>query len=108
MASLIRKRLFPIIGGGGGVFSHVHIDDAATATAIAVEHGEPGIYNIVDDDPAPVREWLPVLASARARPGQAASSRTTVSTRSTSARVVRKFVMQARSAKRPSTVAFDR
>jgi 2-alkyl-3-oxoalkanoate reductase len=64
MASLIRKRLFPIIGGGAGVFSHVHIDDAATATAIAVEHGDPGIYNIVDDDPAPVREWLPVLASA--------------------------------------------
>jgi nucleoside-diphosphate-sugar epimerase len=64
MATLVRKRRFPIIGDGGGVFSHVHIDDAATATAIAVDHGQPGIYNIVDDDPAPVREWLPVLASA--------------------------------------------
>jgi 2-alkyl-3-oxoalkanoate reductase len=63
MATLIRKRRFPIIGGGG-VFSHVHIEDAAAATAIAVDHGEPGVYNIVDDDPAPVREWLPVLASA--------------------------------------------
>ena len=64
MATLIRKRRFPIIGDGGGVFSHVHIEDAAAATAIAVDHGQPGIYNIVDDDPAPVREWLPVLAGA--------------------------------------------
>jgi nucleoside-diphosphate-sugar epimerase len=60
----IRKRLFPIVGDGGGVWSHVHIEDAATATTIAVERGQPGIYNIVDDEPAPVREWLPVLASA--------------------------------------------
>jgi len=64
MAVPIRKRLFPIIGGGGGVWSHVHVDDAAAATAIAVERGEPGVYNIADDEPAPVREWLPVLASA--------------------------------------------
>jgi 2-alkyl-3-oxoalkanoate reductase len=64
MAAPIRKRRFPIVGDGGGVFSYVHIDDAATATAIAVERGEPGIYNIVDDDPAPAREWLPALASA--------------------------------------------
>jgi 2-alkyl-3-oxoalkanoate reductase len=64
MAALIRKRRFPIIGDGGGVFSHIHIDDAASATAAAVERGAPGIYNIVDDEPAPVREWLPVLASA--------------------------------------------
>jgi nucleoside-diphosphate-sugar epimerase len=64
MAAPIRKRRFPIIGDGGGVFSHVHIEDAATATAIAVDHGQPGIYNVVDDEPAPVREWLPVLASA--------------------------------------------
>jgi nucleoside-diphosphate-sugar epimerase len=64
MSAPIRKRRFPIVGDGGGVWSHVHIDDAATATAIAVERGEPGIYNIVDDEPAPVREWLPVLASA--------------------------------------------
>jgi nucleoside-diphosphate-sugar epimerase len=64
MAAPIRKRRFPIVGDGGGVWSHVHIEDAAAATAIAVEHGQPGIYNVVDDDPAPVREWLPVLASA--------------------------------------------
>jgi 2-alkyl-3-oxoalkanoate reductase len=64
MAAPIRKRRFPIVGDGGGVWSLIHIDDAAEATAIAVERGEPGIYNIVDDDPAPVREWLPVLASA--------------------------------------------
>ncbi len=64
MAAPIRKRRFPIVGDGGGVWSHVHIEDAATATAIAVERGQPGIYNVVDDEPAPVREWLPALASA--------------------------------------------
>jgi nucleoside-diphosphate-sugar epimerase len=64
MAAPIRKRQFPIVGDGNGVFSHVHIDDAAAATAIAVERGRPGIYNVVDDEPAPVREWLPVLARA--------------------------------------------
>jgi nucleoside-diphosphate-sugar epimerase len=63
MAAPIRKRRFPIVGDGDGVWSYVHIEDAATATALAVERGEPGIYNIVDDEPAPVREWLPVLAS---------------------------------------------
>ena len=64
MAAPIRKRRFPIVGKGEGVFSYVHIDDAATATAIAVERGRPGIYNVVDDEPARVRDWLPVLASA--------------------------------------------
>jgi nucleoside-diphosphate-sugar epimerase len=64
MAALIRKRRFPIVGDGGGVWSHIHIEDAAAATAAAVERGQPGIYYIVDDEPAPVREWLPVLASA--------------------------------------------
>jgi nucleoside-diphosphate-sugar epimerase len=64
MAAPVRKRRFPIIGGGGGVWSQIHIDDAAAATVAAVDHGEPGIYNIVDDEPAPVREWLPALASA--------------------------------------------
>jgi 2-alkyl-3-oxoalkanoate reductase len=64
MAGPIRKRRFPIVGGGGGVWSFIHIEDAAAATAVAVERGQPGIYNVVDDDPAPVREWLPVLASA--------------------------------------------
>src|SRR6266540_2370525 len=64
MAAPIRKRRFPIVGDGGGVWSHVHIEDAAAATALAVERGQPGIYYIVDDEPTPVREWLPVLASA--------------------------------------------
>jgi len=64
MAAPVRKRRFPIVGDGGGVWSHVHIEDAAAATVAAVDHGQPGIYNIVDDEPAPVREWLPVLASA--------------------------------------------
>jgi nucleoside-diphosphate-sugar epimerase len=64
MAAPIGKRRFPIIGDGGGVFSHVHIDDAAAATAVAVERGAAGVYYVVDDEPAPVREWLPVLARA--------------------------------------------
>ena len=59
----VRKRQFPIVGDGGGVFSFVHLEDAASATVLALERGEPGIYNVVDDEPAPVREWLPVLAS---------------------------------------------
>jgi nucleoside-diphosphate-sugar epimerase len=64
IAGPIRKRRFPIVGGGGGVWSFVHIEDAAAATAIAVERGQPGIYNVVDDEPSAVREWLPVLAGA--------------------------------------------
>ena len=64
MAAPIRKRRFPIVGDGGAVISHVHIDDAAAATVAAVERGQPGISNVVDDEPAPVWEWLPVLASA--------------------------------------------
>jgi len=64
MAAPIRKRRFPLVGDGGGVWSFVHIEDAAATTAAAVEHGQPGVYNVVDDDPAPVGEWLPVLASA--------------------------------------------
>jgi nucleoside-diphosphate-sugar epimerase len=58
----VRKRQFPIVGSGGGVFSFIHLDDAAAATVLALERGEAGIYNVVDDEPAPVREWLPVLA----------------------------------------------
>jgi nucleoside-diphosphate-sugar epimerase len=64
MAAPIRKRRFPIVGGGGGISSFIHVEDAAAATAVAVERGQPGVYNVVDDEPAPVREWLPVLASA--------------------------------------------
>src|SRR5213592_4290762 len=60
----VRKRQFPIVGDGGGVSSFIHLDDAAAATALALEHDGPAIYNIIDDDPAPVREWLPVLAKA--------------------------------------------
>ncbi len=58
---MIRKRRFPLIGGGGGIWSFIHIADAAEATVAAVEHGSRGVYNIVDDDPAPVAEWLPAL-----------------------------------------------
>jgi nucleoside-diphosphate-sugar epimerase len=58
----VRKRQFPIVGEGGGVSSFIHLDDAAAATVLALEHGRPGIYHIVDDEPAAVREWLPVLA----------------------------------------------
>jgi 2-alkyl-3-oxoalkanoate reductase len=60
----VRKRQFPIVGDGGGISSFVHLDDAASATVLALEHEGPAIYNIVDDEPAPVREWLPVLAQA--------------------------------------------
>jgi len=60
----VRKRQFPIVGDGGGMISWIHLDDAAAATVLALEHDGPAIYNIVDDEPAPVREWLPVLAEA--------------------------------------------
>jgi len=59
---MVRKRKFPLVGNGGGVWSFIHIADAADATAAAVDHGTRGIYNVVDDDPAPVAEWLPALA----------------------------------------------
>ena len=64
MVEPVRRRQFPLIGDGGGVWSFVHIEDAATATAAAVERGRAGIYQIVDDEPAPVREWLPALTEA--------------------------------------------
>ena len=62
MLDVVRKRQMPVIGGGTGIWSFCEITDAAAATAAAVTRGAPGIYNIVDDDPAPVREWLPYLA----------------------------------------------
>jgi nucleoside-diphosphate-sugar epimerase len=62
LVDLIRKRRMPIVGDGGGVWSWIHLDDAASATVAAVERGSPGIYNIVDDEPAPVSVWLPDLA----------------------------------------------
>jgi len=58
----IRKRQFPVVGDGAGIWSFIHVDDAAAATAVAVERGERGVYNVVDDDPAPVRDWMPELA----------------------------------------------
>jgi nucleoside-diphosphate-sugar epimerase len=64
----IRRRKFPLVGDGGGVWSFVHIEDAAEATAAAVTRGRRGIYNIVDDDPAPVAEWLPAAAEAVGAP----------------------------------------
>jgi 2-alkyl-3-oxoalkanoate reductase len=64
MAGLIRKRRVPIVGGGGGVWSWVHITDAASATVAAIERGKPGIYHVADDEPAPARELLPALARA--------------------------------------------
>ena len=64
LVALVRKRRLPIIGDGGGVWSFVHVDDVATATLAAVERGAPGIYNVADDEPAPVAEWLPELARA--------------------------------------------
>ena len=64
MPELIRKRRFPLVGGGGGVWSFIHVADAAEATVAAVERGRRGLYNVVDDDPVPVAEWLPTLAQA--------------------------------------------
>jgi nucleoside-diphosphate-sugar epimerase len=61
---MVRKRRFPVVGDGAGVWSFVHLDDAAAATVAALDHGAPGVYNIVDDDPAPVAEWLPGMAAA--------------------------------------------
>jgi nucleoside-diphosphate-sugar epimerase len=60
----VRKRRFPIVGAGTGVWSFIHVHDAAEATVVAIERAAPGIYNIVDDEPAPVADWLPVLAAA--------------------------------------------
>ena len=59
----LRRRRFPVVGAGTGVWSFIHIDDAAAGTVAALERGAPGIYNIVDDDPAQVSEWLPALAA---------------------------------------------
>jgi nucleoside-diphosphate-sugar epimerase len=59
---MVRKRKFPLVGNAGGVWSFIHIADAAEATVAAIEQGSRGAYNVVDDDPAPVAEWLPALA----------------------------------------------
>jgi nucleoside-diphosphate-sugar epimerase len=66
---LVLKRLFPLVGGGTGYVSWVHVDDAASATVLAVEQKAKGVFNIVDDEPAPASEWLPYLAEcAGAKP----------------------------------------
>jgi nucleoside-diphosphate-sugar epimerase len=71
LVAAVRARKFPIVGDGGGVWSHLHLEDAAAATVLALEHDGPAIYNIVDDEPAPVRVWLPELARlVGARPPQ--------------------------------------
>ena len=64
LASAYRRRMSPIVGAGTGVFSFVHVEDAASATVAALERGAPGIYNVVDDDPAPAHEWMPAFAEA--------------------------------------------
>jgi nucleoside-diphosphate-sugar epimerase len=68
MLDELRRRRFPVVGAGTGVWSFVHIDDAASATVAAVERGAPGIYQVVDDEPAPVSAWLPALAAATGAP----------------------------------------
>jgi nucleoside-diphosphate-sugar epimerase len=60
--ALLRKRQYPLVGSGAGYSSWIHLDDAASATVLAVEQGATGVFNIVDDDPAPARDWLPYLA----------------------------------------------
>jgi 2-alkyl-3-oxoalkanoate reductase len=64
LAGPVRNRQLPVVGDGGGISSFIHLDDAAAATVLALEHGAAGVYNIVDDEPAPMRDWLPALASA--------------------------------------------
>jgi nucleoside-diphosphate-sugar epimerase len=63
-AAMVRKRAFPVVGRGTAVYSYIHVDDAAGATVAALDHGAPGAYNVVDDDPAMMREWLPKYADA--------------------------------------------
>jgi nucleoside-diphosphate-sugar epimerase len=64
MVEMVRARKFPLVGDGGGVWSFLHVDDAASATVAAVEQDGGGLFNVVDDEPAPVAQWLPALASA--------------------------------------------
>ena len=63
-AAMVRKRAFPVVSGGSAVHSFIHIDDAAAATLAALDHGPPGAYNVVDDEPAPISDWLPEYAEA--------------------------------------------
>jgi 2-alkyl-3-oxoalkanoate reductase len=64
MIKAVRKRQFPLIGDGRGIMSFIHLEDAAAATVLALDAQGPAVYNVTDDEPAPMREWLPVLADA--------------------------------------------
>lgn len=68
LVALVRGRKLPLIGRGEGVWSFIHVDDAAQATVLAIESGAAGVYNVADDEPAPVAEWLPALAAAADAP----------------------------------------
>ena len=68
LAGILRKRMFPVIGNGAGIVSSTHVDDAASGTLAALERGRRGVYNIVDDDPAPSREFIPAIAEALGAP----------------------------------------
>lgn len=68
LLEMVRKRRFPIVGRGSGVWSFIHLDDAATGTVAAIERGAPGLYNVTDDEPASVSTWLPELAEAIGAP----------------------------------------
>jgi nucleoside-diphosphate-sugar epimerase len=68
LASDVRRRRFPVVGSGSGLFSFIHVDDAAEATVAAGERGAPGVYNVVDDEPAALRDWVPAYAEAIGAP----------------------------------------
>ena len=68
LAAMVRKRSFPIVGSGSGMYSFIHLDDAAAATVAALKDLRPGVYNVVDDEPSPLREWLPEYAKALQAP----------------------------------------
>ena len=75
MLEVVRKRQLPVVGGGTGIWSFIHVADAASATVAAVGRGAPGLYNVVDSAPATVAEWLPYLAGVAWREGAAARAR---------------------------------
>ena len=72
LGDILRKRMFPVIGNGAGIVSSTHVDDAAAGTVAALERGRRGVYNIVDDDPAPTRDFIPAIAEALGAPTAAA------------------------------------
>lgn len=110
MAAMVRKRRFPLVGGGTGYMSWVHLDDAASATVLALEKQARGVFNIVDDEPAPASEWLPYLAecvgakpplrlpgwAARLAAGEVAVSMLTRTRGSSNARAKRELGWQLR------------